>query len=334
MNKAPTVYIPTEPESNGLTLPLLLSLLAHGIVIGLLIYTYQQPTLETVGALETTMVSPEQLAELQGQIMSNRAAAAEAASSGSASSTEMFDTSTSNNDSSTPNSISDYTEPSSQRVPVFMRSDEVADDMSMNQNQQRTQQMQEYQDNVAEWAARIDEEAMDKIEQVQDNKREDINEERERLKEFRNKQKNTTTPRVKRPNSTDRNIEIETGSSGNSNNTGKNFSLSDGDATASSSSSSSSRSAGGGSRGASNSEILSRIKRNYNPPTAGKGSTQRATLTITVNSNGDVTNVSVSGSDKAVNEAARQAVLNTGNLPIDADDPKYPTFTVQFNGSN
>ena len=31
MRNAPTVYVPTEPEGNGLTLPTLLSLLAHGL---------------------------------------------------------------------------------------------------------------------------------------------------------------------------------------------------------------------------------------------------------------------------------------------------------------
>ncbi|MEJ6068223.1 energy transducer TonB, partial [Psychrobacter sp. 16-Bac2893] len=67
MHKAPTVYVPTEPEGNGLTLPTLLSLLAHGLVIGILIYTYQNMDVETAGSIETTMVSPEQLAEMQGQ---------------------------------------------------------------------------------------------------------------------------------------------------------------------------------------------------------------------------------------------------------------------------
>ena len=64
MNNAPAVYVPTQPEGNGLTLPTLLSLLAHGLVIGILIYTYQNTEVETVGSLETVMVSPEQLAEM------------------------------------------------------------------------------------------------------------------------------------------------------------------------------------------------------------------------------------------------------------------------------
>ena len=32
--------------------------------------------------------------------------------------------------------------------------------------------------------------------------------------------------------------------------------------------------------------------------------------------------------------ASGQLPVNTGSLPIDADDPKYPTFTIQFKGSN
>lgn len=330
MNNLPTVYVPAQPESNGLTLPTLLSLLAHGIVLGLLIYTYQQPTIETPGAVETTMVSPEDLAEMQGKILANRAASAAASSESSESTTEPM------NPFDSSDSIQSNEPSSSQSVPVFMRSDESADDnilMSQDQQQQRTQQMQEYRDNIAEWAAQLDESANDKIEQVQDSKRAEITEERERLKEFRDKKNNPTTPNVKRPTSSDRNIEIETGSAG------RKFSLADGDSTAadnasSSNSSSNDRGNSGGNRGTSNSEILNRIKRNYNPPTAAKGATQRATLTITVNSNGDIVKVSVSGADSAVNEAARQAALNTGSLPIDTDDPKYPTFTVQFNGSN
>lgn len=329
MNNAPTVYVPIEPEGNSLTLPTLLSVLAHGIVFGILLYTYHSPQLEVVGSIETTMVSPGELAQMQGQILANRAASAQAAASGGQLAVEQTNTTddgTSSSSSQTANS---------QRVPVFIRSDEPADQnmlMSSEQQQRLAEQSAEYERNMAEWASQLDESTMDRLNQVEQNKRQDIQEERQRLQEFREKNTSSTMPNVRRPTSTDRNIEIETGSSG----AGKNFSLSDGESTSSlsSSASNSSQNAGGGSRGASNSEIVSRIKRNYNPPTAARGTTQRATLTITVNANGDVVRVSASGADNAVNEAARQAVLSTGNLPIDTDDPKYPTFTLQFNGSN
>ena len=332
MNNAPAVYVPTPPEGNGLTLPMLLSLLAHGIVLGLLIYTYQSPELETVGNIETTMITPGELAEMQGQILANRAAAQSASSAGSASAVEEMSPSDSNNGN--PTSVP----PSQQRESVFTRSDDSADQpllMSQEQQQRRAEQIQEYERNIAEMAAQLDESAIEELSQVEQDKQNELDAERARLRAFQKSENNP--PKIKRPNNTQRNLEIDTGSSGGA---GKNFSLSDGESTASGNTSTSGQSTGsntsasGGSRGTSNSEIINLIKRNYNPPIAAKGSTQRATLTITVNSNGDVINVSVSGADKEVNDAAKQAVLNTRNFPIDTDDPKYPTFTVQFKGSN
>ncbi|OLF39581.1 energy transducer TonB [Psychrobacter sp. Cmf 22.2] len=335
MNNAPAVYIPTPPEGNGLTLPLLLSLLAHGIVLGLLVYTYQQPELETVGNIETTMVTPGELAEMQGQILANRAAMqAQAASSTSNTATSEPIPTDSNSNISQKNASSKL-----QRESVFTRSDAPADQpvlMSQEQHQRRIEQMQEYERNMAELAARLDETALEELNQVEQDKQNQLDAERARLKSFRYTENNP--PKIKRPNNTQANLEIETG---NTNNAGKNFSLeADGKSTVSGSPNTSGQSTGSNSsastssRGASNSEIVSLIKRNYNPPVAAKGSTQQATLTITVNSNGDVVNVSVSGSDSAVNEAAKQAVLNTRHLPIDTDDPKYPTFTIRFKGSN
>ena len=151
MRNAPTVYVPTEPEGNGLTLPTLLSLWAHGLVIGILAYTYQNMEVETAGSIETVMISPEQLAEMQGEILANRAAAASAmpADSGaSGSATNMPETSF---DDSV--SYDNPNEPISQRVPVFTRSDEAVNPrpmlMSEEQHQRLLEQNQEYERNMA-----------------------------------------------------------------------------------------------------------------------------------------------------------------------------------------
>lgn len=331
MHNAPTVYVPTQPEGNGLTLPTLLSLLAHGLVIGLLVYSYYHTETTPIGNIETVMVSPEQLAEMQGQILANRAAAASAMQAES-SATSMAQTETFDGGASTQQNPS---QPNSQRVPVFTRSDEPASRpmlMSEEQHQRLLEQNQEYEQRMAEWAAQLDESVIEEHDQIEQDKREQRIEEQRRLGDFRSKQNNP--PKITRPSANDRNIEITTGSSG------KSFDLSDGqssfagDTATTSPSKGSSRSAASGNSGASNSEIIGLIKRNYNPPTAARGSTQSATLTITVNASGNIINVSASGPDSAVNEAAKQAVLETGRLPIDADDPKYPTFTVQFRGSN
>lgn len=326
MNNAPAVYMPTQPEGNGLTLPMLLSLLAHGIVLGVLIYTYQQPELELAGSIETTMVTPGELAEMQGQILANRAMAAQAANSSSGSVSEQ--TNSANPSSTQQNN----TQPNSQQVPVFMRSDEPTSNrpmlMSEEQHQRLLEQSQDYDNSMAEWAAELDNEAMEKLQQVEQNRQNDQMEQDNTLKDFR--AKSTEQAKVTKPKRGDRNINIELGDSGSS---GNNFDLADGQATVSGGSSSGNKSSGG-SRGASNGEIINLIRRNYNPPTGAKGSTQRTTLSITVNANGDVVSVSASGSNEAVNEAAKQAVRSARNLPIDTSDPKYPTFTIQFNGSN
>lgn len=337
MYNAPVVYVPTQPEGNGLTLPTLLSLLAHGLIIGILIYTYQNTEVETAGSIETVMVSPEQLAEMQGQILANRAAAASAMQADSGASSSLNNLPENSIDGSV--SAQDSSQPNSQRVPVFTRSNDATSHpmlMSEEQHQRLLEQNQEYEQRMAEWAAQLDESVTEEHDQVEQNKRQQLIEEQKKLGDFRSKQNNP--PRIKRPTATDKNIEINTGSSGSAD---KSFSLSEdgestisGDTVTSSTAKGSSRSASSGNRGASNSEIVNLIKRNYNPPTAAKGSTQRTTLTITVNASGNILNVSASGPDSAVNEAAKQAVLNTGSLPIDADDPKYPTFTIQFKGSN
>ena len=326
MNNAPTVYVPTQPEGDGLTLPTLLSLLAHGIILGVLIYTYQTPKIETAGSIETTMVTPGELAQMQGQILANRAAAAEqAASASSSASTQMQ-----MNESTSSDADQNSAQPSAQQEPVFTRSDESSRPMLMSeeQHQKRLEQMTEYNRNVAEAAAALDgTQALDEFRQQQ---RDELIEEEKELRDFRAKANNQ--PRVNKPTRSDRNINIELGGSGNA---GKTFDLADGQATVSGgSSSATSNQSSGGSRGASNSEIVNLIRRNYSPPVGAKGSTQRTTLSITVSANGDVTNVSASGANEAVNEAAKQAVRSAGRLPIDTDDPKYPTFTIQFNGSN
>lgn len=305
MNNAPTVYIPTQPESDGLTLPTLLSLLAHGIVFGLLIYTYQQPTLEAAGAIETTMVSPEQLAELQGQILSNQAAAAEAAAS--ASSAEAFASPTS---SYSP----DVTQSNSQSVPVFMRSDEVADD---------------YDGTLQAFNKKMEQQAVDRIQAPRDEREQLFLDEQEDLIVLKEVEKNPSpktqnnTPRVKRPSSTDRNIEIETGSS---NSTGKTFDLSDGQSVvtggSSASSSGPSRSAGDYKKG-----IADKIQRNLRAPIETQGMTARVALKL--DSRGNVLSARASGGNDAVNRAAEDAALAASPLPIDLNNPeRFSDLTI------
>jgi hypothetical protein len=325
MNNAPLVYIPTPPDSDGLTLPTLLSLLAHGIVIGLLIYTYQQPSLETSGAIETTMVSPEQLAEMQAQILSNRAAAQAASQANSTLPAETSE-STASTASTPPTAPSESATSSSQRVPVFMRSNDAADEpilMSENQQQRLAEQSAAYERNLAEWNAQAEALASERLEQVEQRQQEDDAKERERLKEYRDKQKNTTNPRINRPSKTDRNIEIETGLPSSA---GKTFDLSDGQSTADSKPAST-RSSASASAGDFKNSIAAKIQRNLKAPLETQGITAKVALRL--DNQGNVLSAKATGANSAVNDAAEQAAFAASPLPIDLTNPsRFAALTI------
>ena len=321
MRNAPTVYVPTEPEGNGLTLPTLLSLLAHGLVIGILAYTYQNMEVETAGSIETVMISPEQLAEMQGEILANRAAAASAmpADSGaSGSATNMPETSF---DDSV--SYDNPSEPISQRVPVFTRSDEAVNPrpmlMSEEQHQRLLEQNQEYERNMAEFAAQLDESVTEEHGQVEQNKNEQLIEEQNQLGDSRHKQNNP--PKITRPTATDKNLKINTGDSGSA---GQRYDLeADGNSTTSNGgSSSTSRSTG-----EFKSAILSKIQSKLDTPIETQGLT--TSLSLKLDTRGNVKSAKASGPNAVVNQAVEQAARAASPLPIDLDNPEsFANLTI------
>ena len=324
MNNAPAVYVPTQPEGNGLTLPTLLSLLAHGLVIGILIYTYQNTEVETVGSLETVMVSPEQLAEMQGQILANRAAAASAMQADSGTSGSFNDMPENTVDGSA--SIQNPNQPNSQRVPVFTRSDDPASRpmlMSEEQHQRLLEQNQEYERNMAEWAAQLDESVVEEHSQVEQDKRQQLIEEQKQLRDYRNKQNNP--PKITRPTATDKNLKIDTGSSGSAS---KNFSLSeDGESTVSNGGSGSSSNSSSRSTGEFKSAILSKIQSKLNTPVETQGLT--TSLSLKLDARGNVKSAKASGSNAVVNQAVEQAARAASPLPIDLDNPaSFANLTI------
>ncbi|MEN6670583.1 cell envelope integrity protein TolA [Psychrobacter sp. B38] len=309
MHNAPIVYVPTQPEGNGLTLPMLLSLLAHGLVIGVLIYTYQHTEVEPTGSIETVMVSPEQLAEMQGQILANRAAAASAMQAES-SATSMTQTETFDGGASTQNP----NQTSSQRVPVFTRSDDASQPMLMSDDQRQRilDQNQEYERRMAEWAAQLDDSVTEEHDQVEQNRSDQRTEEQERLGDYRVKQ--NTPPKINRPTASNRNIEITTGSSG------KTYNLSDGESSISGDTSNQSSNKGSGSRsiGDVKSAIADKIERNLKAPTDTQGLTARVRLKL--DSRGNVLSADANGSNPKVNQAAEDAAFAASPLPIDFDN--------------
>ncbi|WP_430737154.1 cell envelope integrity protein TolA [Psychrobacter sp. VH5] len=322
MHNAPVVYVPTEPEGNGLTLPMLLSLLAHGLVLGILIYAYQHTDVETAGSIETVMVSPEQLAEMQGQILANRAAAAEAmqtdSSTNGISSTlppQTFDS------VSTSQSID---QPNAQRAPVFTRSNDPASAsilMSETQHQRLLEQNQEYERRMAEWAAKLDEAVLEEHEAVEQYKKKQLIEEQRRLDEFHQKQNNP--PKITRPTPTGRNLKIDTGGSGSA---GKTFDLSEGQSTADSKPAITRSSASASADDFKNS-IAAEIQRNLKAPLETQGITAKVALRL--DNQGNVLSAKATGANSAVNDAAEKAAFAASPLPIDLTNPaSFAALTI------
>ena len=322
MHNAPVVYVPTEPEGNGLTLPMLLSLLAHGLVLGILIYAYQHTDVETAGSIETVMVSPEQLAEMQGQILANRAAAAEAmqtdSSTNGISSTlppQTFDSGSTSQSTDQPNA---------QRAPVFTRSDDPASApilMNETQHQRLLEQNQEYERRMAEWAAKLDEAVLEEHEAVEQDKKKQLIEEQRRLDEFHQKQNNP--PKITRPTPTDRNLKINTGGSGSA---GKTFDLSEGQSTADSKPASTRSSASASADDFKNS-IAAKIQRNLKAPLETQGITAKVALRL--DNQGNVLSAKATGANSAVNDAAETAAFVASPLPIDLTNPaSFAALTI------
>ena len=297
MHNAPVVYVPTQPEGNGLTLPTLLSVLAHGLVIGILVYTYQHTKTDTVESIETVMVSPEQLAEMQGQILANRAAAASA-----------MQAETSTSSASSTSSSESFSDSASQ--PMLM---------SEEQNQRLLEQNQEYERNMAEFAAQLDESVTEEHSQVEQNKNEKLIEEQNQLGDFRNKQNNP--PKITRPTATDKNLKINTGDSGSA---GQRYDLeADGNSTTSNGGSgSTSRSTG-----EFKSAILSKIQSKLDTPIETQGLT--TSLSLKLDTRGNVKSAKASGPNAVVNQAVEQAARAASPLPIDLDNPEsFTNLTI------
>ena len=294
MHNAPGVYVPTKPEGNGLTLPTLLSLLAHGLVIGILIYTNHKTEIETAGSIETVMVSPEQLAEMQGQILANRAAAAEAASSfASAPSTEVFDSSTGN---SSPVSA----QPSSQKVPVFMKSER-----SISEN---------HDADMEEFNRQMEQDANDRIQAPRDEKNKNHLAEQEELTILKKIENN---PKIVKSNEG----KIKLATTNTINNDPLNLAT-DGTLNNSSAIDGSKTTNDSGSKESKQqyiTKISNEIKSKYVYPSNESGQTIR--LVIKVDRFGNVDKVTAKNGSVASNKAAETAVDSASPLSIDLSNP-------------
>ena len=76
LNRAPNVYVPVEPEDNGIAIPAVLSLIVHVAILVFIVFSHRIPDLDKPKPIETTLITPEELAAVQSNIASNREAMA------------------------------------------------------------------------------------------------------------------------------------------------------------------------------------------------------------------------------------------------------------------
>jgi hypothetical protein len=339
MIQGPSVFVPTPPEGDGITLPTLLSVLAHGLLIGFILYTHQAPTLETPPGIEATMVSPEQLAEMQGQILANRAAMAEMGASGAGDS-EFAPMESSESFSSQSSRSASASSSGSRRVPVFVRSDAPSDMptedgiMVTREYQQQVQEAEaEYERKMAELAAQIDQAWQNDEQAIQDQARQSEQIRQERVNQL--KRIEASQPTVQRPKRPD-------AKTGNKSKDSDRISidLADGQAKVSnqgspnSNSNSSSNSAGSSGRSVSSykNDIVNKIQSHFTPPYGSES--DFTNLSLRLDANGNVLSASASGSSPEVNAAAESAAFAASPLPIDTSNPKaFASIRVKIKGS-
>lgn len=325
MKQAPSVFVPTRPEGDGIALPVLLSVLAHGLLIGFIVLTHQTPKLDTPASIETTMVSPEQLAEMQEQILANRSASMSEQGASYDGDPELSPSAIQDMPANDQNTVFNDSNTAS-RPPIFKRSNGPADPpvdrnllISRAHKLKIQQANEEYERKMAELAEQIDQAIESENDAI-------INEalERERIRQTRLdelKKIEESGPMIKRPSKP----------STNKNNPSDpiNMDLSDGapiasgSATGKPSSGASSTKSSSRSVGEYTAAIGKKIQRSLQAPMGTQGI--KATLRLRLDASGNVLSATASGSNSEVNKAAEQAALSASPLPIDINNPEAYT---------
>lgn len=323
------------PEANDdIIVPTLLSVLAHALLIGFIIYTHQTPDLNVPPSIEATMVSPEQLADIQGQILANRAAMAQ---SGAASSGDPeFDPTVEANEiivGSANNAASASGSSASRHVPIFMRSDDPADApvedgllLSAEQKKALQEKREAYQREVEKAAALFDQQIQQEQSGVTEAQRQQERERLQRLKELKAIQ--SKGPMIQKPT---RPTPQTAGNKGSNKTTNINFADGDPIDTGSSDGRGSDSAKGGGSSDqsanySSVASIRAAIKKYYVAPPNTQG--VRVRVVVTINSSGGLADINVESDNEAIIREATRAVKNAvSTLNLNPEDsPIYVTL--------
>ena len=358
LKQAPVVYVPTEPEGDGVAMPSLLSLVVHGAIVGFILLSHQIPEVVQPAGLETTLVSQSELAQMQADALasasSNNTGITANANSSSNNSTSVDVTL----DASSPPQDNSVSEMVRRSVSVFTRSDNPpdgqpseygvsggsSDDVILDNGFDReayAEELARKQANHDEAREAFERQLESEIQAEQQAYEEYLQAQYEaeqaRLKELRKAQANPE--KVDKPERVETQYSPKPRPKADGGGKTQSFSLGDGSPaseTSSKSSGSPSRSAGSsGSSGGGKSEstLAGELKRILQPrvdsATPAGLSRQTVSVSIRVDGSGNVTSVSVSSGNAGLKSAIEGAVRSASPLrPFVGTD--YTSATISL----
>lgn len=325
LKRAPSVYVPVEPEDDGIALPAILSLIVHGSILAFILFSHRVANIDTQPTIETSLITPQELASIQAGIAANR----EAAVAGGSMSSDEYSDDLAETNPEQEYSFEDVKESSEnvatqvfkRTVSVFTKSDDPADDFDVPENNGHDadfdEKSREYDEAQAAFQRQLDKEMQEKQENYAKYLAEREAAEQEQLKAYQ--QKRSTPPKIEKPQRVERTIPAPTKSSNDSTSDQQTqrFDLGrDGQPMAGASKSYDSSSASGGSSSSSSANIsgalVSLIKPYWNPPVGRVGTTVSAN--VTVDSSGNVLSVTANTSDEPLKQSLESAVRNASPL--------------------
>lgn len=309
-----TKPLDTAPKNKKLLLPIMVSILIHVIVICGLFFWQKKETTQNQ-RVETALVSPEELGEIQQQI--NQSQAANNTSSSQNLDYQQHQTTQKNIESGEykpyqPIPPEAYTETiernltpdtNTREESIFTSSSETADDFTIND-----EIIDEYQQSSG-----IDPE-------IEQSEQEQTTVNNKSITTEQNTSDDTTSSN-KENNAITQNSNKQTNNATKSNSISNTASINN-------------------NTGLSSNNTLSAIKAKVSSylPNANEilnAGSDATLLTLTVDTNGYITNHTATGKNKQLNDASVEAAYKAQPLPINVNNPKtYPTITIQLKGKS
>lgn len=296
-NKMTSVYVPVEtPDIKGVAL--LMSLLMHGILLGSVIFFHHEAP---PPPMETMLITPDQLAEIEGQIQENQQQnrGGALATTSATSSQKMADnTKKTEPDPKIRQMMNDIAKKEAQwREEQALFAEQIDKEMQAEQ--------QAFIDELNREQAET-EDAIKEFRQAENN----LDEIRENIRKTSEAYKKDLNENQEKPQKIE-SIELGKNKQKSDNNTSVN---------------NSSRSGGGSAGGATSYKklIVGIIDRNWSPPTNSHG--KRLTASFNISPSGTISNIQISGGDETFKNSLLQAIQNSSPLPPPPSE-SYDSFS-------